>query len=93
MTAIPKPNLHSIIQRDSVSGYCDDRFTLCLHISTNKGTPVGLPIGGWVDPSAGRDFSVKRKALAPAGDGTPAFRARSLVTIPTELSRLLTLCH
>jgi len=33
-------------------------------------TPV--PIGGWVGPSAGWDFSEKRKTLAPAGNRTPA---------------------
>ena len=44
-------------------------------------------------PKAGWDFSEKSKSLPPAGNGTPAHRARSLVTIPTELTRLLTRCH
>jgi hypothetical protein len=55
-----------------------------------------VPIGGWTGPSAGWDFSEKRKTFAPPGNGTPAHRARSLVTIliliediPLYLSTLL----
>jgi len=41
-----------------------------------------------VGSSAGLDVLEKKKSLAYAGLRTPDLRARSLVTMPTELSRL-----
>jgi len=63
--------------------------------------PVALPSKrnadthriGWVGPSAGLDVLEKKKSLAYAGLRTPDRPARSLVTMSTELSRLLPKCE
>jgi hypothetical protein len=49
-------------------------------------------IGGWVGPRADLDAVVKRKIPIPHRESnprTPYRPARSLIAIPTELSRLL----
>jgi hypothetical protein len=71
-----------------------------IQVNCQFHTPAALPRGkrpryplegGWVGPRAGLDAVAKRKILfiAPAGNWIPGRPARSLVTILTELLRLL----
>jgi hypothetical protein len=46
-------------------------------------------IGGWVSPRAVLDTVVKRKILTLHWESNPDHPACNLVTIPTELSRLI----
>jgi hypothetical protein len=56
--------------------------------------PASVPpcnhwIGGWVDPRAGPDAVAKRKIPSSRHESNPDRPSRSLVSTPTELSRLL----
>jgi hypothetical protein len=48
-------------------------------------------IGGWVDPKVGLDTVAKGKVPSPCRESNPDLSTLRLVTIPTELSRLLTM--
>jgi hypothetical protein len=50
-------------------------------------------IGGWVGPSTGLDAVAKRNIPWPFRESNPSRPACSLVTILTELSRLLCQCY
>jgi hypothetical protein len=51
-------------------------------------TPSTNWIGGWVGPRAGLDATEKNKISCPCRETNPSRPARSLVAIPTELSRM-----
>jgi hypothetical protein len=75
--------LTSAVDGDEWSASRPGRFTLGERTS---GTHF---IGGWASPRAGLDAVMKRKIPSPHRESNSNLPARSLVTIPTELLRLV----